>query len=93
MKRARQIPEFKSAEEEAAFWEKHSVAPYWDQLEPVQFKITRPRKKQVSIRFDPNILEQVRAVAEKKGIPYQTLVQMWVAEKLQEVRKPSSREE
>jgi hypothetical protein len=34
--------------------------------------------------FDPEILDKVRALAKQKGAPYQTLVQMWVAEKVQE---------
>jgi predicted DNA binding CopG/RHH family protein len=52
-------------------------------MEPVEFKMTRPRKP-VSIRFDPVILAKVRALARQKGVPYQTLLQMWVAEKVQE---------
>lgn len=47
-------------------------------------KISRPKKKQVSIRFDPVILAQVRQLASERGVPYQTLIQLWVAEKLAE---------
>lgn len=36
--------------------EKHSVAPYWDQMETVEFEVVKPRKTQISIRFDPAIL-------------------------------------
>ncbi|HAG07010.1 MAG: hypothetical protein XD69_1286 [Clostridia bacterium 62_21] len=78
----RKLPEFRTAEEEAAFWEKHSVVPYLDQMETVQFEVARPKKKQVSIRFDPAILEEIRRVARARGVPYQTLIQLWVAEKL-----------
>ena len=77
----RQLPDFKTAEEEAAFWEKHSVAPFLSQMETVEFKVVRPRKTQISIRFDPGILAQVQRIADAKGIPYQTLIQLWVAEK------------
>jgi predicted DNA binding CopG/RHH family protein len=83
----RRLPDFKTAEEEAAFWETHSVVPYLEQLEDAEFEVVRPRKRQVSIRFDPAILEQVRRVARARGVPYQTLIQLWVAEKLAEVQK------
>jgi predicted DNA binding CopG/RHH family protein len=81
--KAKTLPDFKTAGEEAEFWEKHSMAPYWGQMEPVEFKMTRARKP-VSIRFDPIILAKVRALARQKGVPYQTLVQMLVAEKVRE---------
>lgn len=83
----RRLPDFKTAEEEATFWETHSVVPYLEQLEDAEFEVVRPRKRQVSIRFDPAILEQVRRVARARGVPYQTLIQLWVAEKLAEVQK------
>lgn len=63
------------------------MAPHWDQMEPAEFTITRPRKP-VSIRFDPDILNKVRKLAKQKGIPYQTLIQMWVVEKVQESSHP-----
>ncbi|MEW5763297.1 MAG: CopG family antitoxin, partial [Bacillota bacterium] len=50
------------------------------------FEVARPKKKQVSIRFDPAILEEIRRVARARGVPYQTLIQLWVAEKLAEQR-------
>lgn len=57
-------------------------------MEDISFtpKISRPKKKQVSIRFDPGILAQVRQLARERGVPYQTLIQLWVAEKLAEER-------
>ncbi|BCV23004.1 CopG family antitoxin [Moorella sp. Hama-1] len=47
MAKDKEIPHFASAEEEAAFWEKNSVAPYWDQLETVEVKAERPEKRQI----------------------------------------------
>lgn len=84
MSKIQQLPEFKTADEETQFFENHSVAPYWDQLEPTEVAISRPRKKQISIRFDPDILAKVQKIATARGVPYQTLIQLWVAEKAAE---------
>ncbi|QGP93425.1 CopG antitoxin of type II toxin-antitoxin system [Neomoorella glycerini] len=86
MTKDKEIPEFASAEEEAVFWEKNSVAPFWDQLETVEVKAERPRKRQICIRLNPTYLSEIKKVALKKGIPYQTLIQMWLVEKLMEQR-------
>jgi predicted DNA binding CopG/RHH family protein len=77
----RQLPDFKTAEEEATFWEKHSVTPYINQMETVEFEVIRPKRTQINIRLDPGLLAQVQKIAAAKGIPYQTLIQLWVAEK------------
>jgi predicted DNA binding CopG/RHH family protein len=50
-------------------------------METVEVEVVRLRKTQISIRFDPGILAQVQKIAAAKGIPYQTLIQLWVAEK------------
>lgn len=80
----KKLPDFETAEAEAAFWEGHSAAPYLDQMETVEFEVARPRKKQISIRFDPDVLTQVQKMAAARGVPYQTLIQLWVAEKAAE---------
>lgn len=90
MSKTKRLPEFKTAEEEARFFETHSVVPYWDQLEPVEMVVTRPRKTQISIRFDPDILAQVQKIAAIRGVPYQTLIQLWVAEKAAEQARQNS---
>jgi len=80
----KELPRFPSAEEEAEFWETHSVADYWDQMEPAKVVSGGPRKKLISIRLDPAYIDQIKRIASRKGIPYQTLIQMWLAEKLAE---------
>lgn len=84
MAKPKELPHFNGAEEEATFWETHSVADYWNQMEPVEVKAERQRKKLISIRLDPVYLEQIKQVANRKGIPYQSLIQMWLVEKLAE---------
>lgn len=84
------IPEFKSDEEAAAWFETHDTAPHMDRLEqvhePIQTVRTqqRPSRKPVGMRLRVDYLEAIKKVAEQKGIPYQTLMQMWLVERLRQ---------
>jgi predicted DNA binding CopG/RHH family protein len=86
----KQIPQFSSFEEEAAFWETHDAAALMNKenLEPIQF--SRPVKHLISIRVDRSLLQGLRTMAAKKHMPYQTLIQTILAEKLHEWHKKSA---
>lgn len=73
-----------SDEEIAQFWETHSSADYWEELEPVAVEIVRPEKAVVALRLDKPLVEQVKAIAAAKGIGYTTLLRVWIKEKLLE---------
>ena len=81
-----QPPAFTSDEEEGAYWEEHSTAPYWDEMEPVEVRVEapRPRTKMISMRLSEEYLQELKRVAEQKGIPYQTLMRLWLVERLRE---------
>ena len=78
------VPKFKTLEEEAEFWDTHSLAEYWDELESVEGPLidARPPKKLVSIRFDEALIAAAKRIARGKGIGYQTLLRMWAYEGL-----------
>lgn len=66
----------------AEFWETHSVADYWDELEPAELtKKAKPRQV-VTLRLDPQAVEALRALARRRGINYTTLARAWIAERL-----------
>ncbi len=66
----------------AEFWETHSVADYWDGLEPAELtKKAKPRQV-VTLRLDPQAVEALRALARRRGINYTTLARAWIAERL-----------
>jgi predicted DNA binding CopG/RHH family protein len=46
------------------------------------FVDARPAKKQISLRLDPEAIDKLKAIARRKGIGYQTLIRMWVMERL-----------
>ena len=52
----------------------------------VVFVDARP-KKQISLRMEPSVIEELKAIARTKGIGYQTLIRMWVMERLAQERK------
>ena len=85
-----EIPSFKSDAEAAEWFDTHDTAPYMDDLEQVQERIQitrtkkRPPRKAVGLRLRVDHLEAIKQVAERKGIPYQTMIQMWLVEKLRQ---------
>jgi hypothetical protein len=83
MKPKEPIPEFKSREEEAEFWDTHDLADYWDDFKPVKVRFAKNLSEGITIRFDPETLEQLRGEARKKGIGPTTLARMWILERLQ----------
>ena len=77
-------PQFASDQEEADFWDTHSFVDYMDDTTEVDvtFVDARPRKEQISLRLDRETITRLKAVAHKRGIGYQTLIRMWVMERL-----------
>ena len=82
------LPRFASEQEEAEFWASHDSIKYLDDTEPVDvtFVDARPPKKQISLRLDTDAIEELKAVAQRKGIGYQTLIRIWVMERLAQER-------
>ncbi len=81
------IPEFKSREEEAEFWDTHSFADYWDEFKPVEVQFAKNLSEGLTIRLDPQTIAEVRSLAKEQGIGPTTLMRMWVLERLRNIRK------
>ncbi|MCI0493608.1 BrnA antitoxin family protein [candidate division KSB1 bacterium] len=69
-----------SLEEIAEFWDMHSLADYWDQTHEVEFEVRATRRRRVTI--DPEIYSQVERHARTRGILPETLVNLWLIERL-----------
>lgn len=77
------IPAFQSIEEEAEFWDTHSVLDFPDEFEYVGFEEPRVKKDApITIRLDSADRARLRAEAEKMGIGPSTLARIWIKEKL-----------
>lgn len=85
----KEIPKFKSEKEEANFWENNSTMDF-DDIVPapeVDIKLTKEAQekiksglKPVTLRLKQSQIDDVKEIAESKGIPYQTLIRMWVSD-------------
>lgn len=80
-KRSR-IPEFANYEEEAKWFETHSVADYMDEFKPVKARFAKNLSEGLHIRLDPDSLMELRNEAKEKGIGPTTLARMWIMEQL-----------
>ncbi len=84
------IPAFQDIEEEAEFWDTHSFADSWDELTPVKVRFAKNLSEGITIRLDPQTLQELRSQAKAKGIGPTTLIRMWVLERLRpEQARPS----
>lgn len=82
------IPPFVTDSEAAEWFATHDTTPYMDELEEVTEKIQVVRSRQarnaIDLRLRSDYLAAIKKVAKRKGIPYQTLIQKWLVEKLHE---------
>ncbi len=78
------IPTFKSEAEEQAFWEGHDSTDYvdWSKAERVRFPQLKPSTKAISLRLPIDLLERIKIAANKRDVPYQSLIKVWLAEKI-----------
>jgi len=83
MKKA--IPRFKSDDEERAFWAKRDSSEYldWDKSRQVIFPKLKPSVKTISIRLPESMIEELRILANKRDVPYQSLLKVFLAERLE----------
>ena len=79
------IPKFRSEAQERKFWETHDSTEYldWSKAERVRFPNLKLSTQSISIRLPISLLEQIKIEANKRDVPYQSLIKVWLAEKVQ----------
>ena len=82
-KKKSRIPEFANREEEAAFWDTHSLADYWDEFKPVKVRVAKKLSEKVTISLNPDIFKKACSLADEKGIPLASMIDLWVMERLE----------
>jgi predicted DNA binding CopG/RHH family protein len=85
-RKLRSPPKFASEAEERAFWEASDSSAYvdWSKAERVRFPHLKPSTTSISLRLPLPLLEQIKVAANKRDIPYQSLIKVWLAEKVGE---------
>lgn len=86
-KRGKPIPRFKDEAEERRFWETHDSADYldWSEAERVRLPNLKPSTIAISLRLPVLLLERIKVAANKRDVPYQSLINTWLAEKVDSI--------
>jgi predicted DNA binding CopG/RHH family protein len=90
LKKIEPIPEqFNSFDELANFWETHDLTDYEDQLHEVSYKVAPKPTRQFVVTLSDELTKAMRKAARREGVSMQTLVNLWVQERLQLYRAVS----
>ena len=88
MSKLKKIPEFKSEAEERIFWENHDSSDYlnWGKAQPASFPGLKPSTKTISLRLPEGLLDRIKIEANKRDMPYQSLIKVWLSEDVENHR-------
>ncbi|MDH3888470.1 MAG: BrnA antitoxin family protein [Gammaproteobacteria bacterium] len=83
-KRLKPIPKFANEDEERQLWEQHDSSEYldWGQAQQVVMPRLKPTTKTISLRLPQHLLDSIKAAANARDVPYQSLIKVWLQEKL-----------
>lgn len=81
-------PAFKTEAEERAFWEKQDSSDYvdWSQAKPASFPNLKPTTTTISLRLPESLLDRIKIEANKRDMPYQSLIKVWLADDVEQKR-------
>ena len=82
-KKLKSIPKFSDEAAERRFWETHDSSDYidWNKAERVRLPNLKPSTESISLRLPVTLLERIKIAANKRDVPYQSLIKTWLAEK------------
>lgn len=75
------ISHARTLDELAEFWDTHSLADYWDATQDAEFAVRAERRHRVTL--DPEVYAQIAALAQRRGLAPETLINLWLQERLQ----------
>lgn len=83
------MPRFRSEDHERAFWAEHEVVDYfdWDKAVSGAFPALKPSRTTISLRLPEAMLEELKALANERDVPYQSLLKMFLAERIARERE------
>jgi predicted DNA binding CopG/RHH family protein len=78
------IPTFASEAEERTFWENNDSADFvdWTKAKRVVLPNLKPTTKTISLRLPQHLLDSIKAAANSRDVPYQSLIKVWLQEKV-----------
>ena len=87
--KVKKVPKFKTEQEEREFKETHNSSDYvdWTKAESVSLSNLKPSMKTISLRLPEGLLDSIKIEANKRDMPYQSLIKVWLAEDVKETRR------
>jgi predicted DNA binding CopG/RHH family protein len=84
-KKFKEIPKFKNEDEERDFWATADTSEYfdWDKAEEVIFPNLKPTTRKISLRLPEYLLWRIKELANSKDVPYQSLMKIFLAERVE----------
>lgn len=86
MKKKFKFPDFDKMtyKEEAEWWDTHSFADFWDELDDVDitFDLKKPKEETLVVRLQKDLKEKIATIARRRGLNVSTLARMWLLERL-----------
>jgi len=78
------VPTFRSEAEERTFWETHDASPFveWGNARVAVFPNLKPSTETISLRLPAALLAELKALANKRDVPYQSLLKVFLAERI-----------
>jgi predicted DNA binding CopG/RHH family protein len=86
--RLKKVPKFRTEAAERAFWATHDSTAYvdWSQAAVVRLTRLKPSTETISLRLPKHLLDGIRLAANARDVPYQSLIKVWLQEKLEQRR-------
>lgn len=87
-----EIPTFENEDDERAFWATHDSTEYidWDQAEAVVLPKLKPSTQTISLRLPELMLNEIQLIANKRDVPYQSLIKIFLKERIDQELKQFS---
>ena len=88
-KKSKQIPTHKSEDQEREFWSRTDSTDYidWSDARPLVLPNLKPSLKTISLRLPEHMLAELKVLANKRDVPYQSLLKLFLAERLEDEMK------
>ncbi len=83
-KQTKAIPKFANWAQERAYWESHDSTQHldWSKARKVRLPNLKPTTKTISLRLPQHLLDSTKIAANARDVPYQSLIKVWLQEKL-----------
>jgi predicted DNA binding CopG/RHH family protein len=82
----KKVPQFRREEEERDFWQTHDSTEYvdWKKAERLTLANLKPSVKTISLRLPESMLEELKLLANKRDVPYQSLVKVFLSDRIEQ---------